>query len=389
MIVIVSVARLVGVEEFGKFGYALAVGQLFFIFTDFGTSVIMMKELGEAGDQGRERWVDYLSLKMVFFLVCAVLFAIASPFFWKWERPWILWLALFSMFGNSVYEFIQFLCNGIGRLDIARRQMVLHRSTFFAFSIGVLFISRRIDIVAAGLALGAVLGAVISLTDIRAQLKVPALFRVDVQKWKQILVESIPNGVGTALGMSYIRLGVIFLGFYVGEKQIGEYNAAFRVFELAYVFASAMVTVNVSTMAASRKEGKEHFKRETLGLIGIVGLSGMLFSVLIGLLAGPIINVLFGTSFEGSVAVLRVFGWVSLFVFMNYYGNHLMVVTHRQRRLAGHLALTFMGSLLSYVFLIPHYGAKGVALSLLVTEIILFTLNFTYIALKYRKSFHG
>jgi O-antigen/teichoic acid export membrane protein len=51
----ILIARSLSVNDFGKFGYAISIGQIFYIFTDLGTHLLLIKELGESRSKKQYR----------------------------------------------------------------------------------------------------------------------------------------------------------------------------------------------------------------------------------------------------------------------------------------------------------------------------------------------
>ncbi len=375
----IFIARSLGVGEFGKFSYAVSLAQSFYIFTDFGTHIQMIKDLGDERGKNKNSWVYFYQLKLIFYFVCALLFFLSVFLFWHWDNMLIPTLALVWMFSNSALDFGQFACNGLGRMDLAKNMMLIHRGLTLAGGLGSVYIFRSVVGTMLGMSLGGAIGAVISTVYFHRRAEAPKILFWAPREWKRIFIRAIPNGIAGAFGAWYLRVGFIVLGWMATSQVIGEYSTAFRFFEMAYIIPAAMMGVSVPYLAEAFLKGREvffhqlrHLARLTLGLAA-------LWLVSVFVLAPFLVEYIYGSDFMGAVPVLRVFSLVGVMVFFNYLITHLIVVINGQKRHAIHQFLVFTCCFLASLHLISKQGALGAAWGIFFAELILFILTATYL----------
>jgi len=378
------VARILGVGEFGKFAYALSIAQVFYVFTDLGTHLQLMKEMGEQRSKNQFIWLDYLRLKLCMKVVCLLVFLFIFSFLWKWEKPWVLLMALIWMFGNSLLDFNQIICNGLKRMDVAKNQMVIQRSITVAGGILALFFFPSLEGILTALAVGGTLGALISTYYFFGTLQVSLSWRFQWKKWGRILKTSYPNAIGQAFGHWYLRMGIIVVAWYWTTQAVGEYSAAFRVYEACYILPASIMGICVPHLSEARQLGRVAYGRE-LGRVWmmIIPLALVTAGGLV-IFSPTVIGLLFGEAYGGSVGTLRIFGLASGVLIINQVTNHLMIIHDRQKRHALHSSLMFLVSLTLYLVFVQRWGGAGAAMSLLLTETLLFITTSLYIILKIR-----
>jgi O-antigen/teichoic acid export membrane protein len=204
-------------------------------------------------------------------------------------------------------------------------------------------------------------------------------FAVDLPGWKRILVQAIPNAVGGAFGSWYVRIGTVILGWHWASSTVGEYSAAFRIFDTTYIVPAAIMAIGIPHLAEAKAKGRDAFSRELIAVIGLMAALAALWGA--GMFAATplIIQRVFGQQYAGAAPVLRTLAVVAGVVFFDYGITCLMVVINRQRRHAVHEMIVFLVSLALYRFLIPKGGALGAARALLGCEALRFCLTAGYL----------
>lgn len=380
----ILIARVLPVEEYGKFGYAISMAMVFYIFTDPGIHLQLIKELGEARGKSPSAWLPFYEIKLIIMAVVFVVFAMVSRYLWHWEHSWLLILALLWMFSNSLLDFNQFICNGLGRLDLAGGMMGLQRVTAIIGVLIPIIWHRTLIGVLVGYSLGGVIGAIISNVYFFAKTGITPAFRTDKSEWLRILKVSYPNGISGAFGAWYLRIAPILIAWECSSLVLGEYSGAFRLFEATYIIPAAIMSVSVPHLSESLQKGLDSFLHE-LKRIGIVILPvGALWVLFLYFGAGTMVPLLLGGKYAPSIEIVRALALVSGMVFLNYYVTHLMIIFNAQNRHALHQFLVFVTSVLLHVYFIDTQGGVGAAKALLLTEMTLFFLTTTYIVRRVR-----
>ncbi len=192
-------------------------------------------------------------------------------------------------------------------------------------------------------------------------------------EWKVLLRQAWPFALAGILAAVQSRLSVILLEQWATTPQVGYYAAASRFVEAGRMLPNAFFGALFPALSALRSDSARLnalFRRVLLGLAGFSLLLALGFS----LFAAWIIPLTYGAAFAPAVNVLQIAAWGLLPGLLRggltlywYAQGHEATVN----RVTGLALLAQVG--LSAV-LIPMYGAVGVAMVLLLVEIIMVLL---------------
>lgn len=182
--------------------------------------------------------------------------------------------------------------------------------------------------------------------------------------WNISLISAVNNGLSAALAL----VGTFFVGLLLADDAlVAEYQVATMVpFGLLFI-PSAVMTYLYPHFAQHHGDGawtKRSYRTVLFGSIALYGLIAMA----IGCLAGPIVLLLFGQSYESIVPVLRLLlvGFFLNATLRQLSGN--LLVTQRKlltNTIIGVLSIAI--SIASNILLIPAFGMMGAALAYDVT----------------------
>jgi PST family polysaccharide transporter len=175
-----------------------------------------------------------------------------------------------------------------------------------------------------------------------------------------------------ALSLLYQRSGVLLLSLLDSDAAAGAYSAAARIIEalktLPAAFFGAMFPILAAGRAAAGRQpaANRAYRRAFAALV----IASCLLAVVAGLLARPILALLFGPGFETAVPALRIMVWSLPPTVLAFKLSLDLVVAGRERAAAAAVALTLLigGGLTAW--LIGRWSLSGAALGLVVGEVV-------------------
>jgi O-antigen/teichoic acid export membrane protein len=192
--------------------------------------------------------------------------------------------------------------------------------------------------------------------------------------WPAALVvgQALRLGAGLALLMAlsllYQRSGVLLLSLLDGDAAAGAYSAAARVIEALKALPAAFFGAMFPILAAGRHQpaAGRAYRRAFAALLVVSGL----LAATAGLLARPILGLLFGPGFEAAVPALRIMVWSLPPTIVAFKLSLDLVVAGRERAAAAAVALTLLigGGLTAW--LIGRWSLSGAAVGLVVGEVV-------------------
>jgi O-antigen/teichoic acid export membrane protein len=372
--VVLVFGRHYSVEEYGFLVLIMAYANVFYVFTDFGTHILLLRDL-PASKSPEKTWSMFFGLKTVLTLVSLAAGLLCYPLFYAFRHYACVFPILVWLVGNTLYDFLNQTCNAQRDLGAAARITLIHRGAFLSFSLMSVFLGLSWVTLCYAIGFGSALGAFLSFLYCRSRFPFirPAFF--DTSGFG-IFRRSVPLALAGFFNTMYLRAGLFVLPRFGMVHEAGIYGAAFKLFEAGLILPAALTTV--TTPALSREYGSKpapEFVRRAGRLFVKIALSAALL-VPIGWLAAPwAVRIAYGAKYAASADLLRVLFAVNAMVLVSAFLSHLFVIIHRIPTLAlieaSGLGLSFI---LSFT-LIGRYGVKGAPVAAAATVLFVLLLG--------------
>ena len=356
----VAIARAVGVESFGVYGFGLAYVALWQVLMDGGTGVLATREARASSAVLRA----LVSLKPAMLAVGYGGLLIVAWFAGFESAVWRVVVVLgFQAAGLATMVFGISVFRGHEEFGTEAVFLVAQRLLFGLLVAAVLVGGGGVLGVSGA---GAISYAVIAVCvlallgrrhGIRVRFDVPAL-----RAHGAALLRSIgPLMLADALAQANMRSGQVILAFTSGMTEVGLYTVARRLVEGVNLLPSTFaMTLFPRLVAAWRGERAGLPQRLQVGLrfAGSVALVTLLGGLV---WAGELVRVLFGSGYAGSGPVLRVLVGDLAVMSVNAVLVLAMIAVGRERAYAVALTAAAATSVAGNLLLTPRLGAMGAA----------------------------
>lgn len=380
LITIPYLARVIGVDGFGKVAFAAAVIVWFRTIAEWGFNYTATRDVARNRDdldKVSEIFSNVLWARVFLMFISLVILLIAIsviPYFK--ENQTILLVTFLLVPGHILFP--DWFFQAMERMKYITVFDLLSKALFTALVF--VLIKEESDFILQPLfvSLGYVLSGAIAMYII-------------VVKWKVKIHPPKPNIVFSTIRNStdvfvnnimpnlYNSLSTVLLGFMGGSISNGLLDAGSKFVAVAQQFMTVLSRVFFPFL--SRKIDK-HAMYEKLSLIIAVFSSACLF------IAAPLIIKLFFTEeFYSAIIVLKIMSLSIVFITMiNVYGVNYMILKGREKELKN---ITFFCSVLGLFFSIPliyNFDYIGAAVTITLTRAIL-GLTIAYKAISIKKSY--
>jgi O-antigen/teichoic acid export membrane protein len=374
-------ARHLGTERFGVFSLALAYVTMFSVLTDLGLGVVTAREVACNRNVAHAYVGNSLTLK----LVSAVLLAVAVTVFVKllgYPVATVRVTAICSLFIPTwaVALYYSFVFQGFERMVYVAWARIIQTGTLIA---GALFLSRGQPVVARYAWLYVVAGALSAIVSCIASTRfVRSGLRFDWRWWGSLLRSSFPVGLAAVLSMFYYWNGSAFLSKMYGNSSVGLYNAPFRlVMGMAFV-AAAFSAAIYPVMSRIHSQAPHRLKEITTRSLRYMILCAVPVAVVGAVMARPLVLVLYGLQYEGSVRLLQVLVWWGALIYPNAILSNYFYAVNRSRVVAIQTALSLAVNIAGNIIMIRPWGAMGAACAIVLAEVV----GFGYMAHQQRRT---
>ncbi|MDQ1466032.1 MAG: hypothetical protein QOH10_447 [Actinomycetota bacterium] len=367
-VLVVIVARGLGVRDYGYFVFALAFIPLFLMFGQGCIDSIMVRDLSTRREDLERLFVNGLAARAALAAVGLVVAIVLSPFLVGESGPFlavvIIGAALFldelSTYLRSVFQaFEQMRYNAI----ILTVNRVL--STLLAFV--VLAAGGGLVAVCATYFLGS-LGALVWGWIVLRRVFPPtpfSSFRGDALR--QVVRRGLPLGLASAFSMGAFRLDATLLQAWKGPVAGGMYGIAYRFFEPALFLGWSISAAALPRMTREHVRGE---RPKTLEL-SITLLLAVYLPLALGapFAARFVVDKLFSDRYLPAVNAVTWLVGASLFYSLAHLGRVAAISLGQRGRITLISATTLVGNLVANVFVIPRYSFTGAAVVTFFTEV--------------------
>ncbi len=378
----IFLARYLGNIDYGKYVFVFSFTGLFGILVEFGFSNFLINEIARDKSKLKDYLENVLALKIIIsilflFLVFLLLYFTNKPLevkiFIYISSIAIIFNSFTTVFYSVFRAYEQMKNEAIIIVALAIINFVL---VFFAiFKEFPLLVFFEINL------LVSILGFLLALLFVRRKFVLFSLRR-NIALWKRILKNIIPFVLSGIFMSIYFYTDQVMLSFLKGDQATGWYGAVYKIFSVFFGLSAVYFGVFypvVSRLYTESREKLELLLKTTLKISFIIFLP---ISLIIFLLAKPIMLLLYGNDFLGGVLALQIIIWIILLFFISpVYSNTLLACSQRKVFTIGTLLGTITNVVLNFL-LIPAYSLNGAAAATLISQLVVFIYMFYMLSKK-------
>jgi len=247
---------------------------------------------------------------------------------------------IFERFATAIAASIAIVL-GAGVIAVAAIYLV---SAALAFALSLFFVHRRIT---------------------------PLSWRLDLHRWKPLMVAALPVGLFTVFGVTLFRVDTAMLAAYRPASVVGNYGVAYRLFETTLflswaVGAAAYPVLSRLTRDTDPPVGSV-WERSVKGVVTLA----LPLAVAAALLAGPLIDLLYGHGFPQAPNALVLLAPTIALYPLAYICGTLLLAQDRTRVLSISYGVIAAQNILGNLILIPRYSLNGAALGTTISQLLL------------------
>jgi O-antigen/teichoic acid export membrane protein len=378
----VLIGRALGSREYGAFvGVAALIGALS-QFSSLGMEMILVRDVSRDRGAFARTWSHALMLSAAGFLVLLGIATTIAHFVLRPElRGLVPWIALADGLLGKLIQMAARAFQGAGRLAWTARLTALTAAARALTAVVVWLYAR-----AHGLHPTALFWAhVYWIATLAVALFAVALTSLQLgwPRFSRIHRADLSQGLSFSLSSSSISLyNDIDKTFLVSLGQTyaaGIYSAAYRVIDAASAPLMAIHAAAAPRFFREGSAGIEAARSFARFLLRRTLLYALGISVLLAV-GAPIVPVLFGPSFQGSIRVLRWLALLPVLRALHYaWGSAITASASQWNRTATQFAAAALNLCLN-ALLIPRWSWRGAAVASLLTDAALALLSYGVLA---------
>ena len=358
LVLVIFLARYLGVEGYGKLSFVLSFTGLFAVFGNFGLSILLNRLV--ARDKKKVNY--YFSNALVISSILNILtFFVIMMFAWmlRYDDLTIKLIfigALFVIFQNFKTSF-QSVYEAFERMHYVfwtRLSKVVLRLVLVLFFI---YMQQGLEIILITYALVEFIMMFVDFWVYNKYIE-KLRFKFETKLWKGMMKSAIPFGVAGVFMTIYDKIDVTMI-----SKMVPNSDVAIGFYSSSYELMSSLMFIGMAISGALAPIAYRAFLNNKKKLIRIYTDSFKLFLILsipiaVGgtILADKIIYLIYGAQYSGAIPALKVLIWATIFNFQMFaFGLALNSMNLEKETMKATIYSVIFNVVANLIF-IPIYG---------------------------------
>ncbi|OLN31782.1 flippase [Desulfosporosinus metallidurans] len=368
----ISVARYLGPETYGEYNVALAFVSTFILFADFGLSNYMVQE-GSRDEGVLPLYLGNTLLFKVFssLAIYALMLVLMPSSYSQSIRSMIIVFGLASglnALDSTVYNYFQ-----------AKQQMYYAAvyqflSTFLigALTILVVLMKGNVVMISVSQCVTAVLISFMLYVHIRRDLRLEYNLRHLIKMIKR----GLPYGIAVIFLYVYFQIDMFMLSLMRPPLEVGIYSAAYRLISILLFIPGILTSVLYPILFQLGVESQEKHRGTIEKIFKVLSAVGIPGSVLLFVLADPLLTWLYNNRFPQSIPIMMILSWFFALECLSFSLGDVLTTTNRQWTRAWIQGSAALLNIAINLYAIPRYGIYGASVATLITELFVFVMYY-------------
>ncbi|MBI5222266.1 MAG: oligosaccharide flippase family protein [Candidatus Magasanikbacteria bacterium] len=365
-------ARNIGVENTGKYFFALSFTTVFVVFVDLGLNNVLIRE----GAREKSKLQQYLSSVLfakIFFgvLSYAAVFLAINWMGYPVETKYLVYLSGVTMLFDSLHLSIYGVLRAMGNLKY--EALAVAGSQFLTLILGTTFLYLRLPLIylIAAFTIPSFINVCYASAVLYWKYRIKLKPRWDKEVMKFFGRIAVPFALAAIFARVYSYADSILLSKLAGDAAVGWYSIPYKI---TYAFQF----IPLALVAALYPKFSEYFanNRQKLALAYGQGIKYLLLVVMpvalgIGVLARPIVLSLYTAEYLNSVLPLQILLAGLVFSYISFPIGAFLNACNRQATQTFIIFCVMVLNIALNLFLIPRYGVIGAAIAALAGNFVL------------------
>lgn len=375
----VLTAKYLGPEQFGLFNFIVAFTAFFQIASGLGYEATLVKYFI---DHPQSKW-KILSTSIWLRLISSLVMLGLSLFIIPLLRPEdsrALFMAFFFGLG-FVFQILENIDYWFQSSQEVSKIVTIRFVSFLltsCYRIWLLVCGFEITWFAISFALECLLNSLLFLFFILKGNSRNSLFHFDLKIAVQLLEKGYPMVFSLIFLSLQTKIDQLMIGMYLGDKSLGYYSVAYRIYEVLLFFPTALASAAFPILISLHATAKEKFNDQIQFYYNLTFFGGLATTGLLYFFSESIISLTFGDKYTTSGEVLSILSLSCIFGFWGAITNPILLIVSGPKVL---LIKNLLALILVIVFnsmLIKDLGVFGPCFTLLAVS-LMFNFLFNWI----------
>jgi O-antigen/teichoic acid export membrane protein len=372
---VIELARYLGVSGFGLLSTAIAFTGVFAPFTSLGLCTLATREVARDKSLASKYLGNLVIIEIALASGTFCLIALAAHVL-RYPQETItliyilalsvvcdagftgVFLSIFQAFERMEYQAIAVIINSVATFVVVIWGITAGLSVvWFAFAYFVSSLAVTIY----------------SVTAYSKNFSLPHL-EIDLKFWKRIIPEALPFALTGLFTTIYFYIDSVLLSVMKGAEAVGWYNAPYRLIVVLLFIPTVISTAVFPAMSRFHATANDSFRLIYKRYFKYMAIVSVPLGIGTTLLAGQIITLIFGVSYDNSAIALQILIWATVFIFLAAAFLRLFETSNRQMTVTKITAVGMVENVTLDLILIPRFSYVGTSIATAATELTVLLL---------------
>lgn len=367
----ILVARYLGPEQYGLMNYVISIVTLFSVFSTFGTTEIIIRDLSKKEIPTETILGTAFILRIILAIVTYVIITIYVILF----DVAIATIAMILIYSTSMF----FSCFDVIRhyfTSIIRNEYVVKSEIFrtllgAVIKIVLLVIKAPLWAFIVALTVDFMLLAVAYIGAYRKQVGKISDWKFDKSFAYNLISTSVPLVISSAAVVVYQRIDQVMIGNMLDNEQLGYFSSAGSFLGVIIFIPAIMIQTLAPILVRYKKESEVLYKTQAQKMMNVTIWLTIFVSCVMSALSYVVIRYTYGIEYIEAVPAMQILSFKAVGVALITLGGQLIIIENIHQ-------LAFLRNIMScvvcvavnYLF-IPQWGIVGSAWATIIT--VMFT----------------
>jgi len=385
LIVTYLVTRALGPAGYGELTIVITYVTAFFVMADFGMNTIVVRSWSKEDSKVSKELTQILVLRLILALILSIIAVFTAYVLSRFSIQYTpivfkgIVVGTLLIFGQSLYFSASLIFQTY--FSYVRAFWASFWGNILALLLILLALKFRPDtlMIIIAFIIGSLIPTILAIYYIRPWLNFKG-FSLDSKYWRQILLASLPTGIGLILNTLYTSADRILLSVLSTAAAVGIYGLAYKIFENILVIPNYFINASYPIMVKHRQESEVRLGQTIQKVFD--GISLVVFPIIVGgsLLSPVLVSLVGGSEFTLAAPVLVILFVGTIAYFYSPLFRWLLLVEHRERW----FPLIYGGALvfnviLNFVF-IPKYDILAAAVINGLSELLVLVWSYAVVS---------
>ena len=367
----ILMARYLGVEDYGIFGFAVSLTGILCILFDLGIGIHSVRHIATDYESAPKYLGNAIPLKGLF-SICGFVIIFIVLLLMKADELTIIVTLLFTI-EQIIKKFVELMNATFQAFEEGKYQGILNTLMNVILFIFIL-IAIYCDLGLYGIAIAYIIANILALIYgyyvLTKHLTKP-IYELDKEFCKMITIASIPFAATAILTSIYYSIDMVMLTNMVGNYATGIYNATYKLISVLTLFYGIYTAVIFPVMSKFYKNDEKmllvSYEKSIKYLMLIIiplAIATMFYST-------DIIHLIYGHEYEAADSVLSILIWTVCLLFISGAGNTLLNASYKEVSVTKIYFVAAIFNVVLNLLLIPYLSYIGAAITTVLSDVLI------------------